>query len=120
MTGRQIHDVNIITHAGTVGSGIIITVHRHGFQLTNRDLGDVRNQIIGDTVRILTNPTRWMGADRVEIAQAGNAEIGLCTREVSQNLFDHQLRRAVRIGGAARTRLLAKRYAFRITIYRGG
>ncbi len=89
MAGRQIHDVDIITNAGAVGGWIVIAVHRHGFQLTNRNLGDVRHQVIGDTVGILTNSTRWMGADWVEIAQAGNAEIGLRAGEIGQNLFDH-------------------------------
>ena len=79
MTSRQIHDVNIITHAGSVRGWIVITIHRYGFKLTNRDLGDVWHQVVWDTVRIFTNATRWMGADRVEIAQAGNAEIRLRT-----------------------------------------
>lgn len=61
----QVDNVNIISHAGSVRGGIIISKNRKFFKLSSRHLCDIRQQIIG-------NP-----ADRSPIKPLSCAPIGL-------------------------------------------
>ena len=74
-----------------------------GVHIYNRDLGDVGHQVVRDPLRVFPHVARRVGADRVEVAQQGNAPLRLGFLQVGQDLLYHQLAFAVRaLRGAGR------------------
>ncbi len=102
MPAGQIDHVNIIAHPGAVRGRIVVAEHREFGQLADQHLGDIGRQVVGQTGRILADQAAVMGAHRVEIAQQGDLEGRLGLVEITQNLLDHQLGPAVRVGAGQR------------------
>ena len=61
-----------------------------------------------------------MRPDRVEVAQADDAQFGIRLGAVGKDLFDVQFRAAVRIGGLARRHLFGERKRLGRTVDGGG
>ena len=77
MPQRQIHHMDIIPDAGTVGRIIIVAVHHHFRPQPRRHLRHIGQQIVGNPVGVLAQKPAGMGADRIEIPQEANAPTGV-------------------------------------------
>ena len=69
MTRCQVAHVDVVANTGAVGGGVIVAKDLNGLELTDGDLGDVRHQVVGDTLGILADQARRMGADGIEITE---------------------------------------------------
>ena len=69
MACGQVAYVDIITHASTVMGRIIVTKDSKFLTLTYSDLRDIRHQIVGNAIRILSYSSTRMGSHRIEIAK---------------------------------------------------
>ena len=99
----EVHHVDIIAYAGAILGRVVVTKHGQRVATTNGDLGDVRHQVVWDPLRVFPHVARRVGADRVEVAQQGNAPLRLGFLQVGQDLLYHQLAFAVRaLRGAGR------------------
>jgi len=65
-----------------------------------------RHQIIWDTLRVFTNEPAWMCTNRIKITQNDNAPCRIAGIEITQHIFNHQLRAAIGIGCRKRMRLI--------------
>ncbi len=68
MTARQIHDMDIVTHARAINRIIITTKDRQLRQFTHRHLADVWHQIIGDITWIFADKSTIMRPDWIKVA----------------------------------------------------
>ena len=66
---REIHHVDVVPDAGAIRRLIVIPENPEMVKLPDRDLGDVRHQVVRDAVRVLADKSALMGAYRVEIAE---------------------------------------------------
>ena len=99
----EVHHMDVIAHAGTIFGRIVVTKNGQRFATANGDLGDVGHQVVRDPLRVFPHVARRVGADRVEVAQQGNAPLRLGFLQVGQDLLHHQLAFAVRaLRGAGR------------------
>ena len=55
MAAGQIHDMNVVAHAGAVRGRIVVAKDMDLLQLADSDLGDVGHKIVGDAVGILAD-----------------------------------------------------------------
>ena len=95
----QIHNMQIIALAGAVGGIIVTTENCQLFQLASCYAANIGHQVVGDTIRIITNQAGFMGTDGVEITKQNCAEIRVCSAVVGQNPFIHNLSPAIGRGG---------------------
>ncbi len=107
--------MDVVAFAGAVSRVVVVAVDRQALQLADRDLCDVRHQVVGDAGRVLADQAALVRADRVEVTQQRDAPGRVRGRDVGQHALDHGLRRAVRIGGADR-KVLADRQRVRIAV----
>ena len=100
----KIDDVDVVTHRGAIGCGVVASEHADLVETTDRNLHHVRNEVVGNAVRVFADRAGCMGAHRVEVAKEYNVEIvgGDC---VPQDLLAHVLRPAVGTFGAGRRSL---------------
>ena len=70
----KVYNMDVITHAGTGGGGIIVAVDMDLFQLAHRHLGDVGHQVVGDAVGVLADFAGRMRADGIEVAEQDGAD----------------------------------------------
>ena len=64
----KIHNMNIISDTGSIRSRIIITKDFYIRKFTSSYLENIWQEIIGNTIRIFTKQSAWMGADRIKIS----------------------------------------------------
>ena len=60
--------MEIVALAGAVGGGIVAAEDGQLFQLACGHTTDVRHQIVGDTVGIITQQAGFMGTNGIEVA----------------------------------------------------
>ena len=96
VTVGQIHYVDVVAHAGAVFGRVVVAKNRQRLATAYRYLGDIRHQVVRNALRIFTHVARRMGADRVEVAQQGDAPLRLRFLQIGQDLLHHQLAFAVR------------------------
>mmetsp|Transcript_6147 Transcript_6147/g.16730 ORF Transcript_6147/g.16730 Transcript_6147/m.16730 type:complete len:291 (-) Transcript_6147:10-882(-) len=99
VTAGQIHDVNVIADASPVGCIVIIAKHAEPLTTPHGHLRDERHEVVGNALRILPDASRRMRADGIEVPQNQHVPALVRGMHVAQNLFDEQLRAAVRIRG---------------------
>ena len=92
----QVHHVNVVAHAGAIFGWVVVAEYRQRFTTANRDLRDIRHQVVRNTLRIFPHIARRMRADRIEVAQQRNAPVRLRFLQVGQDLLNHQLAFTVR------------------------
>ena len=98
MPQRQVDDVDVVAHAGAVRGGVVVAEHPQPRQLPDRDLRDEGQQVVRDAVRVLADPAAGVRAHRVEVAQDRDVPRRAERYQVAEDLLDHQLRPAVRVG----------------------
>ena len=69
MSVRYIHNVYVISYARVIGSIVVCAKNLHKWPLADSHLCHVGYKVIGDPLRILTDPPAWMGTNRIEIPQ---------------------------------------------------
>ena len=99
MPQRQINDVDVVAHAGSIRGWIAVAKHRQLCQPADSHLTHIRKQIIGNAAGIFPNLAAGMSAHRVEVAQQGDAPARVGNRQVAQHLLDNQLGTAVWVRG---------------------
>src|SRR6185312_11457082 len=70
----EIDDVNVVAHPGAVGRRVIASPDAQGGQAADRDLRDVREEVVRNSVRVLAQTPRGVRPRRVEVAQRRIAE----------------------------------------------
>src|SRR5699024_12783957 len=73
----------------------IVTEERRRVATAYSNLGDAWHQVSRSAVRIFAHIARRMRANRVEVAQQGNAPVRLGFLQIGEDLFHHQLAFAV-------------------------
>ena len=96
----QVHDVDVVPHAGAVGRGVVVAEHAQLGPLAGGDLGDVGHEVVGHASRAFTDQAAVVRAHRVEVAQAGQAPGRIGGRQIAQDFLDVQLAAAVGVDGA--------------------
>ncbi|MDC6592804.1 hypothetical protein [Klebsiella pneumoniae] len=75
-----------IAHAGTIFGRIVVTKNGQRFATASGDLGDVGHRVCSGIPCGSSHVARRVGADRVEVAQQGNAPLRLGFLQVGQDL----------------------------------
>ncbi|MNN61348.1 hypothetical protein D3C81_1765770 [compost metagenome] len=65
----QIHHVDVVAHAGAIGSGVVVAKHTDVVALPCSSLRDVGRQVVRHPARQLADQPTGMGPHRVEVAQ---------------------------------------------------
>jgi hypothetical protein len=102
MAFDEIHDVNVVAHAGAVGRRIVVAKNTQLPAFACRHLGHVGQEVVRNAIRFLADQAAGVRADGIEIAQARDSPLLIGLRQVGQNVFDHQLAGAVGVGRRAR------------------
>lgn len=102
MPRSQVHHMEIIPAAGAIGGGVIIAEHHKAFPPAHRDLCDVRQQVIGDALRVLPDEAGGVRSDGIKIPQQHRRKGGIGMTGILQNLFDHGLGGTVGAGALPR------------------
>ena len=118
VSSRQIHNVNIVTHSGSVWGVVVISIHRQPVPAPLRDFGDVGNKIIRYTLRLLANTARRMSANRIEIAQIDSRKCGIGAAPILDHLFDNSLGMTIGVGRPKGV-ILGNGNDFGIAVHRG-
>lgn len=87
----KVNYMDIVAHTCAVDRGVVIAEYAEFIALADGNLGDKGHQIVGDIVGIFTDAAALVGADRVEITQAGDVPAGIGRGQIRQNMFHHQL-----------------------------
>ena len=95
----QVYHMDIIPDAGAVRRGIIVAEYPQAGQLAHCHLGNVGYQIVGDAVGILPDEPAGMRPDGVEVPECHHAPFRIRNHQIPQELLDHHLGVAVRVGG---------------------
>ena len=98
----QVHDMYVVSDACAVWRGIVIAKDIQCLALTRSHLGDVGHQIVRHAVWVLADQPTFVGAHRVEIAQAGNPPRSVRCRHVAQHFFNVQFASAIGVDGMGR------------------
>ena len=96
---RQVHHMEVISLAGTVGSGVIAAEDGQFLQLSRSHTADVGHQVIGNAVGVVPQQTGFMGTDGVKVAQQHGTEIRMGRHIVGKDPLNHHLGPAVGAGG---------------------
>mmetsp|Transcript_2107 Transcript_2107/g.5361 ORF Transcript_2107/g.5361 Transcript_2107/m.5361 type:complete len:233 (+) Transcript_2107:810-1508(+) len=91
----KVHDVDIITDTGPVRCGVVTPKHAQALPLSQRNLLDVRHEVVGDAYGVLTQLPTGMGRHRVEVAQQQDAPLLVRLSDVPEHLFLKELCPAV-------------------------
>ncbi|MCY1446871.1 hypothetical protein D9M71_634630 [compost metagenome] len=100
MTCGQVADMDIVADSGPVDSGVVTAVHGQPAQSSDRHLGNVREQVVGNTVWIFADEPTLMGADWIEVPEHCNRPARVGMSQVAEHVLDHQLAPAVGAGNS--------------------
>ena len=97
MAASQIHDVDIVPHASTVGSLIVSAKNLQLVASAHRNLCNIGQQVVGNVRWVFANQATWVCTDRVEVAQHCHGPVRRGFGEVCKYFLNHQLAAAVRV-----------------------
>ncbi len=105
MANCKIHHMDVISAASTVLCGIVVAENSQAFALARRNLRHIGHQIVRDALRVFSDASGRVRANRVEIAQQHNRKRRVSLCRILKNLLHHRLCPAVGIrADAARHR----------------
>ncbi len=119
MSDSQIHDVNVVAHAGAVRGCVVIPEHVQMRAEADCHLRHEGHEVVRRALRIFTDQSARVRADRIEVAENPDAPRGIASLQIPQHLFHGQFRVSVGIGGGERM-IFCQRQPLRIAIDRGG
>ena len=120
MAAGQIAHMDIIPHAGSIRRIVVVTEDIYLRKPPDRDAGDIRKQIVRNSLRILADQTALVGTDRIEVAQEHDIPQWIRRVNVRQNLLDHPFRPSVRVCARAFFLCLGKRHRIVRSVNRRG
>ena len=91
----EVNDVDIVADACAVVSGIVVSENMKFFELTDSCLAYVRKEVVRDTLGVLTDKSRLVCSDGVEITEDRNALKLTCVADVLEHSFDNKLGLAI-------------------------
>ena len=83
MSFCEVNDVDVIPHAGSVGGIVVVSVDRKMVKLSAGDPCDIGQKIIRNAVRLFTDQSRRMCADRIEIPKKRDCPIFVRYTEIA-------------------------------------
>jgi hypothetical protein len=92
----EIHDVQVVTHAGSVSGRIVAAEYGELVAQTRGGLGYIGHERFRFADRQLADPTARVRADGVEVAQGDAPERGPRGRDVVQDRLAHLFGATVR------------------------
>ena len=99
MGASQIHHVDIVADVRTVGCGVVVAEDREALADAGSGLRHERHKVLRYTARQLTDQSRGVGTDGVEVAQSDTVQVAIGTHRVAQDILAHGLCVAVGRGG---------------------
>ena len=94
---RQIANVNVVSHARSIGSIVVVTKNAEFLADTHSRLRDVRHQVVRNAIRVFANTSTRMRPNRVEVTEQHHIPFRVRLLHVHQYLFEHRLRLSIRI-----------------------
>ena len=122
MRFRKIHHVDIVTNARTIGGVIVISEDLQLLTETGSGLRDERQKVLRYAIRQLTDLSRWVRANRIEITQDGSVQLRVRMSLIADDLLVDLLGVAVRRESLLNRRGLIYRQmsCVRLTVHRAG
>src|SRR5690349_10867152 len=96
----EVYNVNIIPHTSAVRCFIVIAPDTYFLKLSDRNKLGIWQEICRNSIWILTDLPAFVGANRVKIAKGSDLHRIISLGQILQNLLDHKLGLAIRIGYA--------------------
>ena len=108
--------MDIVTYTGSVMGVIVISEYPKLLQFANCHLCDVRHQVVGDTVGILADGSAYVSSDGIEVTKQNHIPFRICLLHICENLLQHGLSPAVRIGALSLRAFLGDGNDGRVTV----
>ena len=112
----EVDHVDVVTHAGAVGGGVVVAKDLYGLELAHGHLRHVGHEVVGDALGILADESRRVRADGVEVAEQHDVPLGVGRVEVGEDLLYHPLGPAVGVGAGLLGALLGERKLVRVAV----
>ena len=109
MTLREIDHMDVVAHAGAVNRRPVAAEDAQPFASANGHLRDEGHQIIGHSLRVLTDAPARMRTNRIEVTQIADRPGRIRGGQILQDELDHPLGAAIRVGRTGR-RIFADRH----------
>src|SRR5574343_98653 len=94
----QIDHMDVVTHPGAIGCGVVIAEDAEELTLAHGHLGDEGHQVVGDAIGVFADQTTLVRAHRVEVAQDRHLPARVGRLQVAQDVLAHQLGAAIGVG----------------------
>ena len=120
MAGGQVYHMDVVTDSGTIRRRVIIAKDTEAFALADCHLRDVRHQVVGNAARVFADASGRVRPDRIEVAQQDHVPLRICLPDIAENLLQHALGLAVRIGAVTLRASLRDGNLSRVAIDRCG
>ena len=111
--------MDVVSHAGAIRCGIVVSEYTHFLQLAHSHLCHIRQQIVRDPLRVLTDQPGFMGTDGIEIPQQYHIPFRIRCVQIRQNLLEHPLAPAIGIRADTLRAVLRDGDLCRVAIDRG-
>ena len=88
MAESEVDNVDIVTHACSVGSIIVTAENAEEFSSADCNLCDIGNEVVGDSVGVFTDSAALVSTDGVKVAEKADALFVIRSIEVLEDSFD--------------------------------
>jgi hypothetical protein len=99
---REVRDVDIVADRGAVFGGVVVAEDGEVGTTADGDLGEVGEEIVGDTEGVFAEGAAWVGSCGVKVAEGGGFPGWVCGYKVLDDVFAGDFCSAVGIRWAAR------------------
>ena len=93
----QVDNVDVVADAGSVGCIVVIAEYVNLLELTGSDLRYIREQVVRDTLGILSDQAALVSSDRVKITKQHDLPAVVRFPDICQDPLLHGLGLAVRV-----------------------
>lgn len=115
VTFGQIADMDVVADARSVPSRIIVAEDGEFLQPPDRNLCDIRHEVVGDAVGIFAHQTGFMCTDGVEVPEQENVPIRIGGRHGAHDVLEPELGLTVGADGG-KWSIFAERKVFGIRV----
>mmetsp|Transcript_22026 Transcript_22026/g.68117 ORF Transcript_22026/g.68117 Transcript_22026/m.68117 type:complete len:242 (-) Transcript_22026:231-956(-) len=118
MALREVHHVDVVTHARAVRRGVVRAEDGELLAPPHRNLLHEGHEVVGDAARVLADAARRVRANWVEVAQQHDRPLLVGDGHVAHYLLDEVFGAAVRVGGL-HLAVLCGRHGVRLAVHGG-
>src|SRR5699024_8175572 len=118
MADRKVYYMDVVADTCSIRCVIVVAEYSKALKFSDRNLCDIRDQVVRDSLRILSDETALMCSDRVEVTEQDNIPFRICCVKICQDLLKHPLCPSVRIGAGSLRAFLCDRNERRISVNR--